>query len=85
MRRSQCIPISASKKAQQLAKLNLSSHSTITVISFLIDIFCRLDALSTPFYTPKAVDAEFSVETSAATRNTQTFLDFDEYCYFVPD
>jgi hypothetical protein len=85
MRRTQCIPISASKQAQQLAKLNISFLSTKTVISFLIEIFRCFDAPSTPFYTPKAVDAEFSVETSAATRKTQTFLDFDEYCYFVPD
>jgi hypothetical protein len=85
MRRTQCITISASKQAQRLAKLNISFLSTKTVISFLIEIFRCFDALSTPFYTPKAVDAEFSVETSAATRKTQTFLDFDEYCYFVPD
>jgi hypothetical protein len=85
MRRTQCIPISASKQAQQLAKLNISFLSTKTVISFLIEIFRRLNAPSTPFYAANAVHAEFSVETSAATRKTQTFLDFDEYCYFVPD
>jgi hypothetical protein len=79
------MPNSASKQAQQLAKLNLSSISTRTVISFLIEIFRCFDALSTPFYTPKAVHAEFSVETSPATRKTQSFLDFDENCYFVLD
>jgi hypothetical protein len=85
MWRTHCISISASKQAEQLAKLNLSSQSTITVVSFLIDIFCRLDALSSPFYTPKAVHGEFIIETSPATRKTQSFVDSDENCYFVPD
>jgi hypothetical protein len=79
------MPISGSKQAQQLAKHNLSSLSTKTVISYLIETFRCFNALSTPFYTPKAVDAEFSVETSPATRKTQSFLDFDETCHFVPD
>jgi hypothetical protein len=79
------MPNSASKQAQQLAKLKLSSISTNTVISFLIEIFRCFDALSIPFYTPKAVHAEFSVETSPATRKIQSFLDFNENCYFVPD
>jgi hypothetical protein len=83
MRRTQCISISASKQAQQLAKLNLSSLSTKTVISFLIEVFRCFDALSTPFYTPKAVHAEFIIETSPATRKTQSFVDFDENCYFA--
>jgi hypothetical protein len=79
------MPNSASKQAQQLAKLNPSSISTKPVISFLIEIFRCFDALSTPFYTPKAVHAEFSVETSLATGKTQSFLDSDENCYFVID
>jgi hypothetical protein len=29
--------------------------------------------------------ADFIVETSPATRKIQSFLDFDENCYFVPD
>jgi hypothetical protein len=78
MRRTQCIPISASKQAQQLAKLNLSSHSTITVISFLIEIFRCFEALSTPFHAANAMHADFSFETSTATRKTQSFLDFEE-------
>jgi hypothetical protein len=85
MRRTQGTPISASRQAQQVARLNPSSISTKPVISFLIEIFRCFDALSTPFYTPPAVHAEFIIETSRATRNTQTFLDFVEYCYFVPD
>jgi hypothetical protein len=85
MRRTQCTPISASKQALELAKHNLSSISTNTVISFRIELFRCFDALSTPFYTPKAVHAEFTVETSLATRKTQSFVDFDENCYFVPD
>jgi hypothetical protein len=79
------MPISASKQGQQLAKLYLSSISTKTVISFMIEIFQRLNALSTPFCAPKAVHADFIVEPSPATRKTQSFLEFDENCYFVPD
>jgi hypothetical protein len=84
-RRTQCTPVSASKQAQQLAKLNLSSISTKTVISFLIEIFRCFDALSTPSYAANAVHADFIVETSPATRKTQFSLDLDENCYFVPD
>jgi hypothetical protein len=85
MRRTQDTPISSSKQALRLAKLNHSSISTKTVISYLIEIFRCFDALSTPFYTPKAVHAEFIIETSPATRKTQSFDDFDENCYFVFD
>jgi hypothetical protein len=85
MRRTQCTPISSSKQALHIAILNLSPISTKTVISFLIEIFQPLNALSTPFCVPKAVHADFIVETSPATRKTQSFLDFDENCYFVPD
>jgi hypothetical protein len=85
MRRTQCIPISASKQAQQLAKLKPSSISTNTVISFLIEIFLRLYALSTPFHAANAMHDDFSVETSTATRQTQSFVDYNENSYFVPD
>jgi hypothetical protein len=84
-RRTQCTPISSSKQAQQLAKLNLSSISKKSVISFLIEIFRRLDALSTPFCAPQAVHADIIIETSRATRKTQSFPDFDENGYFVLD
>jgi hypothetical protein len=83
MRRTQCMPISGSKQAQQLAKHNLSSLSTKTVISLLIEIFRRLNALSTPFYAANAVHADFSVETSPASRKTQSFFPFDENCHFA--
>jgi hypothetical protein len=73
------------KQAEQLAKRNLSPISTKTVISFQIEMFRRLNAQSTPFYVPNAVQADFSVETSPATRKTQSFLDFIQNCYFVPD
>jgi hypothetical protein len=84
-RQKQIMPNSALKQAQQLAKLNLSSISTKTVISFLIEIFRRLNALPTPFCAPNAVYADFIVKTSPASRKIKSFLDFDEYCYFVPD
>jgi hypothetical protein len=83
--RTQCTPTSPSKQALQLAKLNLSSISTKTVISLLIEIFQTLNALSTPFCAPNAVHADFIVETSHAARKTQSFVDFDENSYFVPN
>jgi hypothetical protein len=83
-RRTQCTPISASKQALQLAKLNLSSITSKTVISLVIEIFRCFLALSTPFYAPNAVQGDFIVETIPATRKTQSFLDFIQNCYFVP-
>jgi hypothetical protein len=60
----------------QLAKPNLSPISTKTVISFLIEIFPRLDAPSTPLHVANAVHTDFSVETSPANHKTHSFLDF---------
>jgi hypothetical protein len=79
------MPNSASKQAQQLAKLNPSSISTNTVTPFLVEIFRRLNALSTPFCAPNAVHADFIIETSPANRKTQSCVAFDENSYFVPD
>jgi hypothetical protein len=78
MRRTQCTPISASIQALHLAKLNLSSITKKTVISFLIEIFRCFVAVSTPSYAPNAVHADFSVETSSGTRKTQSSLDVVE-------
>jgi hypothetical protein len=72
------------KQAQQIAKLNLSSITSKTVISLVIEIFRCFSALSTPFYAPNAVQADFIVETIPATRKTQSFHDFIQNCYFVP-
>jgi hypothetical protein len=69
----------------QLAKRNHSSLATTDVISFLIDTFRCFDALSTPIYAANAMHADFTIETSPATRKTQSFRDFDENCYFVLD
>jgi hypothetical protein len=74
-----------SKQVLEIAKRNLSSISMKTVISFLIEIFRRLNAISTPFYTTNVLKADFSVETSPGYRKTQSFVDFDENCYFAPD
>jgi hypothetical protein len=79
------MPNSPSKQAMQLAKRNHSSLATTDVISFLIEIFRCLDALSNPFYAANARHADFSVETSPATSKTQSFFAFDDNCYFVPD
>jgi hypothetical protein len=56
-----------------------------TDISFLIEIFRRLNAISTPFYTANVVHVDISVETSPGNGKTQSFVDFDENCYFAPD
>jgi hypothetical protein len=47
--------------------------------------YLRLNAQYTPFYVPNAVQADFSVETSPATRKTQSFLDYIQKCYIVSD
>jgi hypothetical protein len=49
-----------------------------SVMSFLIQIFRRLNAPFTLFYTPNVVHAAFSVETDSAIRKTQPFVDSDE-------
>jgi hypothetical protein len=49
-----------------------------SVISFLIKIFRRFNALFTNLYTPNVLHATFSVETIPATRKKQSFVDNDE-------
>jgi hypothetical protein len=75
----------ASKQALDIAKRNLSSFTMKSVISFMTEIFRRLDAHFTPFCTANVVYADFKVETNPGNRKTQSFADFDENCYFVPD
>jgi hypothetical protein len=50
----------------------------MTVISFPIEIFRRLNAHITAFYVENIVHAVLSFETSAATRKTRSFVDFNE-------
>jgi hypothetical protein len=63
--------ISVSKQSLQIAKRNVSNFDENSVISFLIEMFRRLRALSTPFYTPNVAHVDFSVETIPANRKTQ--------------
>jgi hypothetical protein len=72
-RRTYSMSISVSKQFLQIANGNLSNFDETSVISFLIEMFRRLNALSTPFYTPNVVHVDFSIETSAANRKTQSF------------
>jgi hypothetical protein len=74
-----------SKLALEIAKRNLSSISMKTVISLLIEIFRRFKALFAPFYEANVLHADFSVETIPGNRKTQSFVEFDENCYFAPD
>jgi uncharacterized protein YqiB (DUF1249 family) len=78
-------PKSASKQSLQIPKRNLSSFDDNTVISFLIDIFRRLNAPSTPFYTLNVAHANFRVETVPGNPKTQSFRFRRKLCYFVED
>jgi hypothetical protein len=77
--------ISVSKQYLQIAKRNLSNFDENSVISFLIEILRHSNALSTPFYTPNVVHADFRVETIPANRKTQSFKFRLRLCYIVPD
>jgi hypothetical protein len=77
--------ILVSKQSLQIANRNLSNFDENSVISFRIEILRRLNALSTPFYTPNVVHVDFSVETIPVNRKTQSFKFRRKLCYFVPD
>jgi hypothetical protein len=77
--------ISASKQALQIAKRNLSNFDENCVISFRIEILRRLNAPSTPFYTPNVLHVDFSVETIPVNRKTQSFKFRRKLCHFDPD
>jgi hypothetical protein len=79
------MPISASKQSLQIAKRNLSIFDENSVITILIEIFQRLNALSTPFYTPNVANANFIVKSIPANRKTETFKFRQKLGYFVPD
>jgi hypothetical protein len=79
------MPISVSKQSLQIANGNLSNYDENSVISFLIEISRRLNALSTPFYKLNVAHANFSVETISANRKTQSFKFRRKICYFIPD
>jgi hypothetical protein len=78
------MPISGSKQFLQIAKRNLSNFDENSVISIRIEILRRLNTLSTPFYTPNILHVDFSVETRAANRKTQSFKLRRKLCYFDP-
>jgi hypothetical protein len=50
-----------------------------------MEIFRRLYALATPFYTPNVAHANYSVETVPVNPKTQSFRFRTKLCYFVPD
>jgi hypothetical protein len=77
--------ILVSKQSLQIANGNLPYFDENGVISFPIEILRRLNALSTPFYTPNLVHVDFSVETIPVNRETQSFKFRRKLCYFVPD
>jgi hypothetical protein len=63
----------AKRKKQSFADLDETSD-----ISFLIEIFRRLIAPITLFYTPHVAHAAISFEVGHSIRRTQPFVDFDE-------
>jgi hypothetical protein len=77
--------ILVSKQSLQIANGNLSNFDENCVISFRIEILRRLNALSTPFYSPNVLHVDFSVETISANRKRQSFKFRRNLCYFVPD
>jgi hypothetical protein len=77
--------ISVSKQSLQIAKRNLSKCDEDSVISFLIEMFRRSRALSTPFYTANVLHVDISVEIIPANRKTQSYKFERSLCYFVPD
>jgi hypothetical protein len=74
-----------SKQSLQNAKGKYSHSDENSGISFLIEIFRLLYALSTPFHTPNVAHANCSVKTFPADRITQTFKFRRQLCYFFPD
>jgi hypothetical protein len=79
------MPISVSKQSLQIANGNLSNFDENSVISFRFEILRRLNALSSPFYTPNVVHVDFSVETIPVNRKTQSYKFRRKLCYFDPD
>jgi hypothetical protein len=76
--------ISVSRQSLQIAKRNLSNFDENSVISIRFEILRRLNALSTPIYTPNVVHFDFSVETIPANRKTQSFKFRRKLSYFDP-
>jgi hypothetical protein len=77
--------VSASKQALQIANGNLSNFDENSVISLRIDMLRRLNALSTPFYTPNVLHVDFSIEAIPVNRKTQSFKFRRKLCHFDPD
>jgi hypothetical protein len=57
----------------------------LTVISFLSEMFRRLNAVFTAFHTPNTTHSTFSYETSPADRETPPFAGFDRNFFPVGD
>jgi hypothetical protein len=79
------MPISESKQSLEIPKRNLSDFDENSVISFLIEIFRRLNAPSTPFYTLNVSHADFRVDRIPASRKMQSLKFRRKLCYFVPN
>ena len=64
----------AARKSQSFTRFGRK----LSVVSFLLEEFRRLNAILIDFYTPNVVHAVFSFETGSAARNRNDLIDFDE-------
>ena len=73
-----CTPFLASNQAQLYAKCHhiLDSDDKLIVISLMLEIFRRLNAISIAFHTPNDMHANFSVETIQTVPNMRPFTRF---------
>jgi hypothetical protein len=86
-RRNYCI-LRAEHSARRIKRRNKPDNSRnsiirrflrkMTIISFRIEIFRRLNAQITAIYAQNIVHAVLSVETSPTTRETRSFFDCNE-------
>ena len=77
-RRVLCTPFLASRQAQLCAKCDHLLHfdDRLSIISLLMEIFRRLNAISIAFHTPSAMHAVFGVESSRTVRKMRPFTRF---------
>jgi hypothetical protein len=73
----------APEQALRLVKRRRSS--ILTVISFVLEIFRRLNDVFTAFYTPNTTHATFSFKPSPSASYTPPFVDFDPNFVAVGD
>ena len=76
--RKLCMPVASSKEADLCEKCDnlLYFDDKLSVLTLLLEIFRRLNAISIAFYTPNATHAAFSVESIPTVRKMRPFTPF---------